>query len=95
MDLQPKSSFVKFALDSGNSVFLVSWKNAGKNESHLLWDDYVERGIINSINVVLSVSNKRKVNTLGFCIGGTFGGNFCSSGRRKPCQQSNTYSQPF
>ncbi len=71
MDLQPKSSFVKFALDSGNSVFLVSWKNAGQNESHLLWDDYVERGIIDSINVVLSVSNKRKVNTLGFCIGGT------------------------
>ncbi len=71
MDLKPDSSLVKFSIDQGNTVFLISWKNAGKTEAHLKWDDYVEKGLISPIEVIMSVTKRKKINTLGFCIGGT------------------------
>ncbi len=92
MDLKPESSLVKFAIDQGNTVFLISWKNAGINEAHLKWDDYVEKGLINTIDVILSVTKKQKLNTLGFCIGGTLLSTAISvlKGRGKNCINSLT-----
>jgi polyhydroxyalkanoate synthase subunit PhaC len=71
MDLQPHSSFVKFAVDQGNTVFLVSWRNVTDPQSQLSWDDYIEKGILKAIDVVLEVSGQPKTNILGFCVGGT------------------------
>ena len=71
MDLQPQSSFVKFAVDQGNTVFLMSWRNVTDPESKLTWDDYVERGILKAIDVTLQVTGQPKTNILGFCVGGT------------------------
>ncbi len=71
MDLQPQSSFVKFAVDQGNTVFLVSWRNVTDPESTLTWDDYIERGILKAIDVTLQVTGQPKTNILGFCVGGT------------------------
>ena len=71
MDLQPQSSFVKFAVDQGNTVFLMSWRNVTDPESNLTWDDYVERGILKAIDVTLQVTGQPKTNILGFCVGGT------------------------
>ncbi len=71
MDLQPASSFVQYALDQGNTVFLVSWKNILDEESTVGWDDYIEGGILKAIDVCLNVSAKPKINILGFCVGGT------------------------
>jgi len=71
MDLQPASSFVQYALDQGNTVFLVSWKNILDEDSTVSWDDYIEEGILKAIDVCLNVSAQPKINILGFCVGGT------------------------
>ncbi|PKO55212.1 MAG: class I poly(R)-hydroxyalkanoic acid synthase, partial [Betaproteobacteria bacterium HGW-Betaproteobacteria-19] len=71
MDLQPENSLVRFAVEQGNTVFLVSWKNAGANESKFGWDDYLEKGPLAALEVVRSVTRVKKPNVLGFCVGGT------------------------
>jgi polyhydroxyalkanoate synthase subunit PhaC len=71
MDLQPQSSLVKFAIDQGHTVFLVSWRNVQDPESRLTWDDYIQAGILKALDVVLEISGQPKANVLGFCVGGT------------------------
>lgn len=71
MDLQPQTSFVKFAVDQGNTVFLVSWRNVTDDKSTLGWDDYIEEGILEALNAVLEIAQQPKANVLGFCVGGT------------------------
>ena len=71
LDLQPDNSFVAHAVAQGHTVFLVSWRNAGPEQAKLGWDDYLEMGVIQSIGVALAISGADRVNTLGFCIGGT------------------------
>ena len=71
MDLQPQSSLVKFAVDQGNTVFLVSWRNVLDEDSTLTWDDYITKGVLKAIDAVLDISGQPKANVLGFCIGGT------------------------
>ncbi|QGZ58585.1 class I poly(R)-hydroxyalkanoic acid synthase [Paraburkholderia acidiphila] len=71
LDLQPQNSFVRFALEQGHTVFLVSWRNPQNELQQSTWDDYLERGVIQAIEVALAVSGADKVNTLGWCIGGT------------------------
>ncbi len=71
MDLQPHSSLVKFAVDHGNTVFLVSWANVQDQQSKLTWDNYVEDGVLKALDVVLAITKQPKANLLGFCVGGT------------------------
>lgn len=71
MDLQPHSSLVKFAVDHGQTLFLVSWRNVQDEDSQLTWDDYVEKGVLKAIDVVLEITGQPKTNLLGFCVGGT------------------------
>ena len=71
LDLQPENSFVRYALDQGHTVFLLSWRNIDPRLGHLTWDDYLEQGIMQAIDVALAVTGAEQVNTLGFCIGGT------------------------
>jgi polyhydroxyalkanoate synthase len=71
LDLQPENSFVAYAVAQGHSVFLVSWRNAGPEQGHLRWDDYLEQGVMQAIDVALAISRADQVNTLGFCVGGT------------------------
>jgi len=70
LDLQPKNSFVRYALERGHSVFMLSWRSATPELGKLTWDDYVE-GVLRAIDIVLDVSAADRVNALGFCIGGT------------------------
>ena len=71
LDLQPDNSLVRFAIDEGNTVFLVSWRNPDESLGHLTWDDYVKDGVIQAIAVSQSISKQDKINALGFCVGGT------------------------
>ncbi|HEX4598220.1 MAG TPA: class I poly(R)-hydroxyalkanoic acid synthase, partial [Burkholderiaceae bacterium] len=71
LDLQPENSFVRFSVERGNTVFMVSWRNPGTDQSKVTWDDYVERGPIAAINAARGISGASKVNALGFCVGGT------------------------
>ena len=71
MDLQPESSLVRYAVEAGHTVFLISWKNPGKEDAHRTWDDYLELGPFSAIPVVQAISGCKTMNMLGFCIGGT------------------------
>jgi polyhydroxyalkanoate synthase len=71
LDLQPQNSFVRYCVEQGNTVFLVSWRNAHEDLAHAGWDDYVERGPIAAIETVRRISGQPAINALGFCVGGT------------------------
>jgi polyhydroxyalkanoate synthase len=71
LDLQPENSVVRYAIEQGHTVFLVSWVNPDKTMSEVTWDDYIEEGAIKAIEVVKDVSGQEKINIFGFCVGGT------------------------
>jgi polyhydroxyalkanoate synthase len=71
LDLQPQNSFVAHVVAQGHTVFLVSWRNAGPGQAKLSWDDYIEQGVLRAMDVARRISKVDKVNTLGFCVGGT------------------------
>jgi len=71
MDLQPESSLVRYAVEAGHTVFLISWKNPGQEDAKRTWDDYLELGPFSAIPVVQAISGSKTMNMLGFCIGGT------------------------
>jgi polyhydroxyalkanoate synthase subunit PhaC len=71
LDLQPENSVVRYVVEQGNTVFMVSWRNPDKSMGTLGWDDYVERGGIEAIDVVRKISGQPKTHVFGFCVGGT------------------------
>lgn len=71
MDLQPESSFVRYAVEAGHTVFLISWKNPGHEDAQRTWDDYLELGPFSAIPVIQEITGSKTMNMLGFCIGGT------------------------
>ena len=71
LDLQPEKSFVRYAVEQGQTVFLVSWKNVKADQGHLTWDDFIELGPLTAIDVVREICDTPQVNALGFCVGGT------------------------
>ena len=72
MDLQPENSLVRFIVEQGFTVFLVSWKNpSADSDGHYGWDDYLEHGPLKALEVVRAVTRVKKPNVLGFCVGGT------------------------
>ncbi|WP_100873415.1 class I poly(R)-hydroxyalkanoic acid synthase [Janthinobacterium sp. 64] len=71
LDLQPENSLVRYAVEQGNTVFLMSWRNPDLSMQHLTWDDYVEQGVIEAIKVTQEISGQDKLNMFGFCVGGT------------------------
>jgi polyhydroxyalkanoate synthase len=71
MDLQPENSLIRFMVEQGNTVFLVSWRNPKEAQGHLAWDDYLEHGPIAALHVAQEICKVKQVNVLGFCVGGT------------------------
>jgi polyhydroxyalkanoate synthase len=71
LDLQPENSVVRYAVEQGNTVFLLSWRNPDKSLANVTWDDYIEKGAIEAIRVAREISGSDKVNAFGFCVGGT------------------------
>jgi polyhydroxyalkanoate synthase len=71
LDLQPENSLVRYAVEQGNTVFLVSWSNPDQSLAQTTWDDYVDQGVIEAIHVVQDITGQDQMNLLGFCVGGT------------------------
>jgi polyhydroxyalkanoate synthase len=71
LDLQPENSFVRYAVEQGHSVFMLSWRNITPELGHLTWDDYLEQGVLKAIEVSRDIGKVDKINALGFCVGGT------------------------
>jgi polyhydroxyalkanoate synthase len=71
LDLQPENSLVRYLVEQGNTVFMMSWRNPDATLANTTWDDYVEKGAIEALGVTRAISGKDKVNVFGFCVGGT------------------------
>ncbi|MFZ2629478.1 MAG: class I poly(R)-hydroxyalkanoic acid synthase [Rugosibacter sp.] len=71
LDLQPENSLVRYAIEQGNTVFMVSWRNVHAGLGRFTWDDYVEQGVLTAIKVMQKICKTPQINALGFCVGGT------------------------
>ena len=71
LDMAPENSLVRYAVEQGNTVFMVSWRNVGPELGHLTWDDYLELGVLQAITVSQQITGSPQINALGFCVGGT------------------------
>jgi polyhydroxyalkanoate synthase len=71
LDLQPENSFVRHAAAHGITVFMISWRNIPPALGQMHWDDYLELGVMRAIEVARAICGVKKVNALGFCVGGT------------------------
>jgi polyhydroxyalkanoate synthase subunit PhaC len=71
LDLQPANSLVRFLVEQGHTVFMVSWKNPHEEEAQLTWDDYLALGPIAAIEIARKIGGAQEINALGFCVGGT------------------------
>lgn len=71
LDLQAHNSFVRYAVEQGFTVFLMSWRNVKDAQGALGWDDYLDDGILNAIGIVREICKVKQINALGFCVGGT------------------------
>lgn len=70
LDLQEHNSLVKYLVDQGYTVFLISWKSADKTMSKFRWEEYANLGVIDAISVMRKITGQEKINTLGYCVGG-------------------------
>lgn len=70
LDLGPSNSLVKYAVDRGHTVFLVSWRNIDESLQQTTWDDYIESGVATAIRTAQVVSGADRIDALGFCVGG-------------------------
>lgn len=70
MDMQPKNSLIRFALDQGHSVFVISWANPTKDHADLDFADYMRLGPLAALDAIRDITKEDKANVLGFCIGG-------------------------
>ena len=71
LDLQPENSVIRYTVENGHRVFVVSWRNPDASLAAKTWDDYIEDGPIAAIAQVQDITGSEQINTLGFCVGGT------------------------
>ncbi|MEM9031393.1 MAG: alpha/beta fold hydrolase, partial [Pseudomonadota bacterium] len=70
LDMQPKNSVVRYLLDRGHSVFVVSWVNPTEEHAEMDFSDYMRLGPLAALDVVREITGEETANILGFCIGG-------------------------
>lgn len=71
LDLRPKNSFIRWAVDQGLTVFVVSWVNPDQRLAAKSFDDYLLRGPLAALDAIEQATGEREVNAIGYCIGGT------------------------
>jgi polyhydroxyalkanoate synthase len=71
LDLQPDNSLIRWTIEQGHRLFVMSWRNPDDSLARKTWDDYIEDGAIRATEVVREITGAERLNTLGFCVGGT------------------------
>lgn len=71
LDLQEKNSFIKWAIDHGHTVLVVSWVNPDERLSGKTWEDYLSEGILEAVGAACEATAAEQVHAIGYCVGGT------------------------
>lgn len=70
VDLRAKNSWVKWAVDQGHTVFLISWVNPTEELAKKSFEDYVLQGPVTAVDVIEQATGEKEINAVGYCIGG-------------------------
>ncbi|MGQ7848139.1 PHA/PHB synthase family protein [Granulosicoccus sp. 3-233] len=71
LDLQPRNSFIAWAVEQGYTVFVISWVNPDAKLGEKKFEDYMQEGILDVLDAVEAATGEREVSMIGYCIGGT------------------------
>ncbi len=71
LDLTPDDSLVKYLVEQGHTVFMVSWKNPDGTDRDLGMDDYLELGVMEAVKAVQAIRPHTPIHAMGYCLGGT------------------------
>jgi len=71
LDLNPKKSYIKWCVDQGLTVFVISWVNPDKSLGHKRFEDYMHEGPLAAMDAIEKITGEMKVHTMGYCVGGT------------------------
>ena len=71
LDLRSHNSFIRWAVEQGHTVFVVSWVNPDKRLAHKSFDDYLRDGALAALDAVERATGEKDANVIGYCLGGT------------------------
>ena len=71
LDLSPHNSMVKYLVDQGHTVYMISWLNPKTEDRDLRMDDYIQLGINSALDIISKIQPDVKIHALGYCLGGT------------------------
>lgn len=71
LDLTPDDSMVKYLVEQGHTVFMVSWRNPDAADRDLGLDDYLELGVLDALEAVQRLCPRAGIHAVGYCLGGT------------------------
>lgn len=71
LDLNPKKSFIKWCVEQGHTVFVISWINPDENQAGKSFEHYAREGILNTLDAVEAITGEKEMNLIGYCVGGT------------------------
>ncbi|WP_062211385.1 class I poly(R)-hydroxyalkanoic acid synthase [Aureimonas sp. AU12] len=71
LDLNPEKSMIRWMVEQGHTVFVISWINPEARHADKNWQDYIDEGIVFGLDMIEAATGERDVNAIGYCVGGT------------------------
>ncbi|GGB10066.1 class I poly(R)-hydroxyalkanoic acid synthase [Brucella endophytica] len=71
LDLTPEKSFIRWLVEQGHTVFVISWVNPDARHAHKDWDAYIEEGVLFALDAIERRTGEQAINAIGYCVGGT------------------------
>ncbi|WP_245469872.1 class I poly(R)-hydroxyalkanoic acid synthase [Mesorhizobium sp. M2C.T.Ca.TU.002.02.1.1] len=71
LDLNPQKSFIRWAIEQGHTVFVISWINPDERHGAKGWEAYIREGLQFGLDMVEKATGEKDVNAIGYCVGGT------------------------